>query len=280
MGRIVRVEWRKLLRWRLFRGIFLAGCGLQLFWIAFAAYMVERGSPSVREGFVQRLTWPGVVPQSFTLSSGFGESFLAILAAAFIANEFSWGTWRLLLPTGFPRWQFVLGKVGALLIAGSLFVIGTALVPLLATPLVVLLLDLPLRSAALPDHWLLEYALLPVRASLSLIAPIVLGMALALLTRSQAVAVGIAIGGSMAEEIAAGLLRGLGGWWAELPRFFYLTNARVLARTPLFGGAPEEHLALASPAESLLVVVLWTVGLIVFMMWWFQRRDIEVRGAS
>ena len=155
MLQAVAVEWFKLRRLRLFRASVLLGIALSLFWLAFALWMAQRGAPAVREQFVERLTFPGAYEQAFSLAASFGETFLAIVAATFVANEYSWGTWRLILPTGLPRWQALGAKLLALLAGTVVFVLATAFVPLSAAPLLAALwLDRPALVAPDMEAWL------------------------------------------------------------------------------------------------------------------------------
>jgi len=279
MRAALRVEWCKLWRLRLYRVTVALGAGLSLLWIVVALYFVGRGTPALREDFLHRLTWPGAFLQAFSLAAGFGETFVAIVTAAFVANEYAWGTWRLLLPTGLPRWQALLAKLLGLWAGAGLFVLVTASVPIVAAPVVSLVLGEPLFArAALPEHFWLTYALAPLRAVVGLLAPIVLAFVLAVMTRSQAVASGVVIGLVLGEGIVVALLEGLGGRWASLPRFFYLWNAEALAaRAPVFGAPPPGVPALG---EAFFTVVGWTLVLVLASLWWFQRRDIEVRAAT
>ncbi|GBD17930.1 hypothetical protein HRbin27_00418 [bacterium HR27] len=279
MLQAVAVEWFKLRRLRLFRVSVLLGIALSLFWLAFALWMAQRGAPAVREQFVERLTFPGAYEQAFLLAGGFGETFLAIVTATFVANEYSWGTWRLILPTGLPRWQALGAKLLALLAGTVVFVLATAFVPLSAAPLLAAFwLDRPALVAPDMEAWLVAVLLLPVRTVGSLVAPVVLALALTVWTRSQSVAVGITIGLVLTEGVLAALLQGLGGWWAKIPLFFYLWNAEAIARTPAFGGAVPP----GTPplGQAVLVVLCWTLVLAALTVWWFQRRDIEVRASS
>lgn len=278
MTRALAVEWFKLWRLRLFRATVLFGVGLSGLWLVIALWMTHRGAPSGRDAFVSRLTFPGAYEQAFSLAAGFGETFLAITAAAFVANEYSWGTWRLLLPTGLPRWQALAAKWLALLLGAVVFVGLTALLPLLAAPLVAWWLGQPAFTLPETEHWVLHAIQLPLRAVGSLVAPIVLATALTVWTRSQSVASGVTIGAVLGESVLAALLGGLGGWWAELPRFLYIWNAEAIARAPAFGGAPAP--GIPSLAEAIPVVFGWTVLLGLLTVWWFVRRDIEVRSSG
>jgi len=279
MLQAVAVEWFKLRRLRLFRASVLLGIALSLFWLGFALWMAQRGAPAVREQFVERLTFPGAYEQAFYLAGSFGQTFLAIVTATFVANEYSWGTWRLILPTGLPRWQALGAKLLALLAGTVVFVLATAFVPLSAAPLLAALwLDRPALVAPDMEAWLVAILLLPVRAIGSLVAPVVLALALTVWTRSQSVAVGITIGLVLTEGVLAALLQGLGGWWAKIPRFFYLWNAEAIARTPAFGGAVPP--GMPPLGQAVLVVLCWTLVLAALTVWCFEHRDIEVRSSS
>lgn len=209
MRQVIQVEWQKLIRWRLFRATVVLGSALSLLWLGVAIYFFQKsGSFEIREEFLRRLTLPGVVPQGLSLAAGFGESFFAIVAAAFMAQEFSWGTWRLLLPTGVPRWQLILGKVVALWLGTWPFTFFTVLPPVLALPLVASSFDVPLTTDPFPRLWLVEWALLLLRATIALLAPALFAMVLATITRSQAIAVGVTIGWSFIEGIVTPPLTG------------------------------------------------------------------------
>lgn len=278
MWHAVHAEWLKLWRLRMYRVILLLGMALSLFWVGFVLYLVERDAPQVRQDVMLQLALPGAYLQGFMLAAGFGETFLAIVAASFVANEFSWGTWRLLLPTGVPRWQTLLAKFLVLCAGAAIFVFVTASVPIIAAPIVSAVLQQPVFQTPSAEHWQLELALLPLRSVGALIAPIVLAMTVVVVTRSQAVAVGLTVGLSLSEGIFAAVLQGLGGWWAEVPRVFYLWNAQAIARAPVFSGAPQP----GSPPfhEAVPVVLVWTILLGGLTIWWFGRKDIEVRAAS
>lgn len=279
MRQVIQVEWQKLIRWRLFRATVVLGSALSLLWLDVAIYFFQKsGSFEIREEFLRRLTLPGVAPQGLSLAAGFGESFFAIVAAAFMAQEFSWGTWRLLLPTGVPRWQFILGKMVALWLGTRPFTFFTVLPPVLARPLVASYFDVPLTTDPFPRLWLVEWALLLLRATIALLAPALFAMVLATITRSQAIAVGVTIGWSFIEGIVTPLLQELPGWWAQLPHFLYLSNARAFAQVPIFSAASVP--GLPSLGHAALLTVAWSLCFFTIMIWWFGRRDIEIRAVS
>ncbi|MCX7623732.1 MAG: ABC transporter permease [Thermomicrobium sp.] len=278
MRQAFSVEWFKLRRLRLFRAVVLLGIALSCFWVAFGLWMARRGGPAVREEFAQRLTFPGAYEQAFGLAAAFGETFLAIVAATFVANEYGWGTWRLILLTGLPRWQELAAKFLALCTGAGIFVVAVALVPLVAAPLIARSLGYPALAIPRTDGWLVAAFLLPVRAVGSLVAPITLAFASTVWTRSQSVAVGVTVGFVLSEGVLAALLQGIGGWWAKLPQFFYLWNAEAIARAPAFSEAAVP--GMPPLGHAIAVVLAWTVTLAAATIWWFARRDIEVRSNS
>jgi len=275
MWHALHAEWLKLWRLRMYRVILVLGIVLSCLWVGFMLYLMERGAPHVQEEVTRQLALPGAYLQGFMLAAGLGETFLAIVAATFIANEFSWGTWRLVLPTGLSRWQALLAKFLVLWAGAAIFVFVTASVPIIAAPIVSVVLHQPVFQMPSAEHWQLELAVLPLRSVGALIAPIVLAMTVVVVTRSQAVAVGLTIGLSLSEGVLAAVLQGLGGWWAAIPRFFYLWNAQAIVRAPVFSDAPQP----GSPSfqEAIPVVLAWTILLGSLTLWWFGRKDIEVR---
>ncbi len=108
---------------------------LSFLWIGFVLYVVERDAPQVRQEVMSQLSLPGASLHGFMLTAGLGERVLAIVAAALIASDCHWGTCRLAVPTGWPRWQALLAKFLVLCAGAAIFVLARASVPVIAAPI-------------------------------------------------------------------------------------------------------------------------------------------------
>ncbi len=278
---LVRMELLKLRKRRMtwimlgiLVGIRLAGTVFSVFWSGRAGVQ-----PEIRDRIIASATLPSIIPETLTFIAGLGAFLLAILTAASIGSEYSWGTLRAIIGSGVPRGRFLAAKLIALGAAAVAYtVVPLAIVVLAAVPMA-FLVDRPILTGTIDISWLGDILLMVARTVLPLLAQIAMAFAITVVTRSQAAGVGAALAVSFIEPLAALLLEMLGGPLASITDYLLLVNVQALVQYNGFGDVQVPEGAL-SQTHAVLVILGWTVLYVTTALLVFWRRDIEVRGAA
>lgn len=204
----------------------------------------------------QLLAQDGIVAGLAAASALLGVVTLAFWAIA-AATDYSTGLVRLLVAAEPRRWRLLVGKWVALALSTALVTTGA---------LVVNLVVAPVAAAAAgfePSAWGTGLVQVAAGAALELFLALLvwgtIGMALAVLTRSSGIAIGIGVGYVLLlESVVKAALTGIGDW---LPG----TTISALAS----GGTADVSFGQALGLGSLYVVVALAVALAVL-----ARRDI------
>ena len=266
MVRAFRSELLKLRRWSV-----LAGGGVMIFASAFIAYLTFHQITSGATG-------PELTPliQAFPMTGGLitivGQARSLIIAIALIivtaniAAEWSQGTLRNLLVREPDRLRWLSGKMLALL----LFVtISAALTLLISAALIIAAAHSQGISTAswTSSEGMRADLLFFGNEVLCLVGISLLGMLIAVLTRSTGVAVGIALAYVLVPEGLIAMVWRDGAEWLPVRVFNYLPGSIVPAAV---GPTPPQGYTAA-----LLVALLWMAGFVVVSAVVFRRQDIN-----
>lgn len=263
--RAFRSELIKCRRWSLF-----AGTGIMLVPSAFFAYLTLHQITSGATGKeIDPLADP--LPTSLGLITVVGQarSFIIavalIIVAANLAAEWSQGTWRNLLVREPRRLRLLAGKMLALL----LFVLGSMTLTLVASSVLVFALasaqgvqTAAWSSSAGLAAWLAFFG----NEVLCLIGVCLLGMLIAVLTRSTGTAVGVALAYVLVPEGIVARVWNEGSRWFPVRTFNFLPGSVV---PPDVGPTPPQGYAAA-----LLVAALWMTAFVVGSFVAFRRQDV------
>jgi ABC-type transport system involved in multi-copper enzyme maturation permease subunit len=270
----IRAEWLKLWRrpatWVL-GGILCCSVftlGYLLVWLG--ALIVERTPPSSDlpdPATLAREIRAELVPANFlgstlSLFGGLGGAIALILGALSLGSEYGWGTLKTILTQGPNRLVVVGGKVLALAGALLAFTAGALVSGLVGSLLIAAIEGTPMglpgaarMLGAVGAGWLM------------LAAWTALGLALAALLRSTALAIGLGLVYALIVENVVGGITFFVEPLQFLERVFVGTNSNALAGSFV---APGRIPAL----QSSLVLGLYAAAFVALTMWLVRRQDI------
>lgn len=156
--------------------------------------------------FENLVTLPGALADTFNFIPSIGIFGVLVVAASNAGTEFAWGTIVPLLSRGASRSQLVAAKVIALLVMTVAYLLVTVLVGILLGAVAS-----QLHLGHVPLGWLTEQwgdVLLSLLRSFWATVPYILGaIALALLFRSSALAMGIVLAYVFVEQVGFSILQ-------------------------------------------------------------------------
>ncbi|MDI3339566.1 MAG: ABC transporter permease [Sphaerobacter sp.] len=266
MGTLIGMELAKLRKRPMTRVVFgllvLAAAGLPV--LIYAA-----GTPEARDSFV----FPGAIEDGVRVAELLGMVSLPVLGAAIAGSEYAWGTMRLLIATGVGRGRLFTAKLVALLLATLAHVVlAVGLVSLEAAVAGALTgrgHELPTIDAA----WVGDLVQMLGTTWFLLSFLVLVGFGVAMLGRSMAAGIAVAIGLPIAQQIGSVLAPAILGRFGEvLVDFFPNTSFEALAQRAGFDAAPPD--GLLSPERAVATLLAYTVILLGAALLVFQRRDV------
>jgi len=281
MRTLIRMELLKLRKRRMtwimlgmLVGLRLAGTAFSVFWSSQAG--VE---PEIRERILASATLPNTIPDALNFIAGLGAFLLAILTAASMGSEYSWGTLRAIIGSGVPRSRFLAAKLIALSTAAVAYTVVPLVIVVGAAVPMAWLLDRPIMASGIDGPWVGDVLLMMARTVLPLLAQVAMAFAITVVTRSQAAGVGVALAATFVEPLAALVLDMLGGALAAIADYLLLVNAQALMQYNGFGTVQVPQGTL-SQTHAVLVILGWMALYVTTALLVFRRRDIEVRSAA
>lgn len=224
------------------------------------------------------LHFPGSLFIAISVTMIMGTILFVILTGTCVGGEYSGGTVRLVLTRGPTRTQFLLSKIGALLLC---VVLGFVIMVL--TGLVVgALLSLPSGIATPLDFlqhggWV-HVLFYPLFALFGLFIYTLLALFLATLGRSTAIGVAGAFIWFVLESVLSGVLNlfptgPVGNFLKTIPNYFVSNNISVLLQnqTHSFIGNPPSTV---SDLHALLVLLGYLTVFVALSLWVSIHRDI------
>jgi ABC-type transport system involved in multi-copper enzyme maturation permease subunit len=232
---------------------------------------LRRADPEGRTYLLQGLVLPDSLAMGAQFIYLFGAIMLAILTAAAIGSEYSWGTLRQLLATGLSRTRFLIAKMLALAIVAAVFVVLPLVMSAALSLWVSRMEQQPLLATSVDVAWL---AALVGRTYLVILMPMSLAFLISLVTRSQLVGVGAVFGVLIMEQIAAPMLWSLGlDWSLMLIDFFPFWCARSLLAFN-FTSLPVALPNTMAQERALLTLSIYTLICFAAALFIFRRRDV------
>src|SRR5947207_2168292 len=266
---LLRAFRSELLKCRSFS--MFAGTGIMLVPSAFFAYLTfHQITSGVTGQEVDPLAHAFSTPLGLMTIVGQARSFIIaaalIMVTANLAAEWSQGTWRNLLVREPRRLSLLTGKMLALmlfvLLSMTLTLVGSSVL-ILATAAAQGVQTAAWTSSAGLSTWLAFFG----NEVLCLIGICLLGMLIAVLTRSTGLAVGVALAYVLVPEGIIAMVWNEGSRWFPIRTFNFLPGSVF---PPTVGPNPPQ----GYPA-ALLVALLWMVGFVVVSAVVFQRQDVN-----
>ena len=266
-----RAEWLKLRRMGIVwitlllpAALALLGSMLPIFSLASAARQLGAG---MIQSALAEFSFPQPLFLGMQIVDFLGPILILIFVTATVGNEFSFDTWKNLIPRHASRDDFLvvklayaLSEAAALVVcvplmfqAGALFALGTALD--ITPALNLTAADLRSLAVAFSITWLR----LAIAACMALLAAVV--------TRSSGGAIAIAAPWLLADSFVNGLSF-VGGVWRDLAQLTFNLNLSAL-EAYLRGSAGAVPFA-----QCLAVLLAYTLGFTLLAVAAFRRRDI------
>ena len=265
---LTRWEWFKLRRrwvpWILLG--FVLVIELLIFWLV-AALSNDVSYQSPRENIANGLGF----------SAFFGPFIAVILAAAVMGGEYGWGTLRPVLSKGAGRWPFLTSKVAVvMLFTVALLVILSVVIMINGFIAEGVLAADPEAEGYGSISWIdllaqfgrMIYAFLPY---------IMLSLFLVVLTSSNGVGVGLAMGYYIAESVILVPILTIFDWSDKV--FAFVLGPNVDAWQNIGGGPGSGREivtigGISDMAHGFIIVTIYTVALAAAAFALFMRRDI------
>jgi ABC-2 type transport system permease protein len=246
---------------------------------------LEQAKQMALQGVSEPLRLPTSLDIATIVINFVGEILIIILAGSIVGGEYSVGTIRLMATRGPTRTQFMLGKIGAIIVC-----IAIAFVVL--TPLGILTgLLLNLISGIAPSYtfftaaWLGNALLYIILCMLSVFTYAMMALFLGTMGRSTAAGVAGALVWALVEPIVGGILQIIGAVFkntagtiiSAIPDYFVSNNLGALIQNQgqtifrsIFGGGPSQ----LSNVHALIVVAVYLAVFIGLSWWLIIRRNI------
>lgn len=225
------------------------------------------------------------LPDSLNLATAItqnvGRLLIIILAGSIIGGEYSYGTFRLMLTRGPTRSQFVLMKIGAILVCIMIGFLITVLIGIIVGALLNPFTGIAQIFGFLSGAWIFHAILYILVAMLDLFIYAMLALCLATLGRSTAAGVAGAIAWALLEPVVSNLLQVIGylnkgplsGFISAIPDYLIGNNTGALLQNQgqyLFNRS-------AAPLSNLHALLVLVVYLTIFIgvAWYVTvKRDV------
>lgn len=275
VSRLVGMELRKLARRPMTQTVFGIVTAATVFaiWGGYATISHGNLPAADRADRLLNFVLPGVIPNMFNLMGVLGMSCLAVLAAGVIGSEYSWGTVRVLVGSGVSRLRLIAAKWLAILAMTIAWVVLGLIVTMAAAAVLALVTGRPLTLGTVDAAWAEDLALMLGRTIFVLLVPATLGFAVALVARSFAAGIAVAIGWPFIEQVGFVLTQLLGRPGEILRDVMIMTNMQAVTALNGFGpqSVPE---GLPDPWQAAGVLTLYLVVLAGISLVVFKRRDL------
>jgi len=210
-----------------------------------------------------------------------GLVLIVIIAGTIVGGEYSVGTVRLMSTRGPTRTQYLLGKIGALLVCIVVGFVFIVLIGLVIGALLNLVSGIATNTDFLSNGGIGHMILYAVFGMLGLFVYSILALFLATMGRATAAGVAGALVWWVLESVLSGVLalvallvKGpFGAFWKAIPDYFISNNIGALLQNQqqYFIGSSPSSLSNLHASLVLLVYLVLFIGLSVFVT---LRRDI------
>jgi ABC-2 type transport system permease protein len=267
----------------------VAGAAVIIWLFGYIAWLSDRDSAEASFGVesLYTFTFPWSLQALLDNGQFYGAAlFVVILTSSVVATEYTWGTARGALIRGQSRSSYLLTKLVGLSLICTAFLLAVFAVGLLFSVVATSFTDSPIKLDVLDGPSVPEIGLMTVRAAWGIVPYGLLAFMLAVVGRSTALGVAGGIGYMFAESIIIAILRGLSGFWNDIPDVLLGTQVSSLIAANRFGGvdyisfAPRERPEAASlpdPWTATVVIAVWCALFLAVAFFVFLRRDLQTR---
>ena len=234
---------------------------------------------------LQSVSDPLRLPSSINIATAVidfvGEILIIILAGSIVGGEYSVGTIRLMATRGPTRTQFLLGKIGAIIVCIAIaFVVLTPL-GILTGMLLNLISGIAPSYAFFSVAWIGNALLYIALCMLSVFTYAMMALFIGTLGRSTAAGVAGALAWALVEPVVGGILKVIGLLLkntagtiiSAIPDYFVSNNLGALIQNQgqaVYNGSASQ----LSNAHALIVIAVYLAIFIGLSWWLIIRRNI------
>ena len=218
------------------------------------------------DGWKQTLVLPDAMNNIFSSVPGLGMFLVAFLAASVVGTEYGWGTLRQTLAKGTSRNNYLTSKLLATAIAVLAGVLIVVVIGFVATIITSMLVEGGIVWGSFASNFFASLG----RTLLMLAVYMSIAAFFAVLLRSSAAGMAVAVAWFVGETIIMALLGGSTGWLAEIPNYLISYNAsELLAMNAL--NLPDD----INPWwQSCGILLAYTTVFITAAYYFFRRQDL------
>ena len=232
-------------------------------------------------GYSEPLRLPLSLNIVTTIIDFLGEILIIILAGSIVGGDYSVGTVRLMFTRGPTRGQFLLGKIGALIVCIVLAFVVLTLLGILSGLLLNFISGVAPATGFFTAGWLVNALLYTVLCMLSVFVYAMMALFLATMGRSTAAGVAGALGWALIEPVVGSVLKLVGTLLkgttgsiiSAIPDYFVSNNLSTLIQNQgqnVFNSAAAQ----ISNLHALIVIAVYLV-IFIGLSWWITvRRDV------
>lgn len=272
---LVSMELAKMTKRPMTRVVFfltaaLNFAGLIVGYAAIQASDYDAASEAMR---LASLMVPNMIEDTLGLSHTLGLILMPVLAASIIGSEFSWGTMRAVVSSGVSRIQLLLAKFVTMALLTIAFVVVALGAGLLGSAAISFLPDQAFLAGRIDTSLIGDVGLMMLRTIFVLLVPVVMAFTVAVVARSLAAGIAVAIGWTMLEQVALVLAQAIDGATEFLTKVMIITNTQsVLSLNTLDPVSPVQYAL--NPWQSALLLTGYCLALMVVAVTIFAKRDL------
>lgn len=270
MVQLTAMEIRKLAHRPLTWAIFALPVTLAAFWFPLA-YLTSRAQGTLAT-FGAHLFPPGSIEGTFEILAMLGPICVAVLAAGLIGSDYGWGLMRVQVGTGVPRARLLGGKLTALGVVLTAWIVTSLAATTLSSVAVTLVSGHALSFGTVDATWFAQLGLMIGRTWLVLAAWMSIAAAASVVGRSLASGIAAPIVWQVLEGILVSVLGLAGHFGAHISGLLIMTNARGLAIHNVFGRA-QSVAGTVSQTHATVVLAGYVLLMLAVAVALFIRRD-------
>ena len=241
----------------------------------------QQGAAMMKE-LADSLKFPGSFVFTFSILQNIGGILLIILAAGVVGSEYGWGTVRTMLANYPARYRYLGAKLVALAIVGVIGMLLGLVAGTLGSLGVTLLMGEGISADSITADLLGSVAMDFLRTSYTIMPYTALAFFLSVLGRSAMPGIAGGLAYTFLESMVAQLLTLLGGWAADIAKFSFDSNIKVLmalngasgVRAGVGVGVTGDEVPALDPWQAALLLLAYSAVLAVAAFVIFRRRDV------
>jgi ABC-type transport system involved in multi-copper enzyme maturation permease subunit len=242
-----------------------------------------------KEAVSAPLRLPDALVLSVSVINFVGTISLIIITGSIVGGEYGLGTIRLMLTRGPTRTQFLLAKVGTIIICVLTTLFLLILVGILVGALLNLMTGIAVNFSFFTGEWLVHAMAYVLIATLGLLVYAMVALCLATLGKTTAAGIAGALIWWFLESVLGAVLTGIGllnkgpvgDFFAAIPNYFIGNNIAALYahQSRYLMHEAKQAVSIPNPhaisdMHAMLVLMIYFVVLMGVAWWANQQRDI------